>query len=257
MAQRGPAGDPIVLPTPAVQTNFSPTSLDYWKQVHADCAAVMDEAGLTPFLQFGEEQWWYFPHDGLGTTFSGMPFYDEWSTAEFESRYGHPMAVFTTNTANPADFPDEMEFLSDLIGEFTAAVMEHVRWSYPGARFEVLYPFDVNYTAFNRAINLPESHWTPTALTCFKTEGLSLTFSRNLKASEEGIAIGEELGFAATQRSHLVGLGDATAPWFKEAIYADGRGLENVVLFALDQFCLIGYELPLPETARRTVRVGG
>jgi hypothetical protein len=26
-------------------------------------------------------------------------------------------------------------------------------------------------------------------------------------------------------------------------------------LFALDQFCLIGYELPLPASMRRTVRV--
>ena len=257
MAQRGPAGDPILLPTPAVQTNFSPTSLDYWKQVHADCATVMDEAGLVPYLQFGEEQWWYFPHDGLGTNFSGMPFYDAWTTAEFQSRYGHAMATFTTNTANPADYPDEMEFLSDLIGEFTDAVMAYVRASFAGARFEVLYPFDVNQTAFNRAINLPETHWTPAALDCFKTEGLGFTFSRNLQGSEEGMAIGEELGFGASQRSHLVGLGDATAPWLKEAEYARGRKLESVVGFALDQFCLIGHELPWPESSRRSARVGG
>jgi hypothetical protein len=29
-----------------------------------------------------------------------------------------------------------------------------------------------------------------------------------------------------------------------------------VVLFALDQLCLIGYELPLPATFRRSVRMG-
>ena len=162
----------------------------------------------------------------------------------------------TTNTANPADYPDEMEFLPGIIGEFTDAVMDHVKASYPVARFEVLYPFDVNRTAFNRAINLPQSHWTPSALTCFKTEGLSLTYSRDLKSSEEGIEIGEALGFEAAQRSHLVGLGDPTAPWLKEAMLCQGRRFESVVLFALDQFCLIGYEVPLPDGLRRSFRSG-
>lgn len=255
IAQRGPAGDPILLPTPAVQTNFSPPSLAFWKQVHADCAVIMDQAGMTPYLQFGEEQWWYFPNDGLGRTFSGMPFYDSWTTSEFQSRYGRPMAVFTTNTGNPTDHPEEMEFLSGLIGEFTDAVISHVRLTYPLARFEVLYPFDVNQTDFNQAINYPRAHWTPAALTCIKTEGLGLTFSRNLAASEEGMGMGEALGFEAADRSHLVGLGDATAPWLKETRIAEGKNFESVVLFALDQFCLIGYEVPMPFLSRRAARV--
>ncbi len=255
IAQRGPGGDPILLPTPALQTNFSPTSLAFWKHVHADCAAIMDEAGLVPYLQFGEEQWWYFPHDGLGTTFSGMPFYDAWTLSEFSSRYGRPMAVFTTNNADPEEYPEEMEFLSGLIGEFTDAVMSHVRVSLPSTRFEVLYPFDVNQTDFNKVINFPATHWTSEALHCLKTEGLGLTFTRNLAASEAGIDMGQALGFDANKRSHLVGIGDATAPWLKEARIAQGKGFESVVLFALDQFCLIGHDIPLPSTARRASRV--
>jgi hypothetical protein len=255
MAQRGPAGDPVLLPTPAIQTNFSPASLAFWRQVHADCAALMAEAGMTPYLQFGEVQWWYFPNDGLSLTYSGMPFYDDWAVAEFESRYGRPMAVFHSNDANPESFPEEVAFLSAILGEFTDAIMAHVRASFPDARFEVLYPFDVNQTAFNRSINFPVAAWTPAKLNCLKTEGLALTFTKNLAASEAGIGMGEALGFGPQQRSHLVGLGDATAPWLKEARIAEGRGFESVVLFALDQFCLIGYELPLPASMRRTVRV--
>jgi len=259
IAQRDVAGDPILLPTPALQTNFSPTSLDFWKQVHADCAQVMDEAGLAPYLQFGEEQWWYFPHDGRNppdrVNFASMPFYDAWATAEFLSRYAHAMTVFYDGNHNPASYPDEMEFLSNVIGEFTDAVIAHVRGSFPGARFEVLYPYDVNSSPFNRAFNFPTAFWTPAALDCLKTEGLSLTFTRNLAASEEGIGMGEPLGFDATQRAHLVGLGDSTAPWLKEVRIAEGQGFESVVGFALDQFCLIGYEVPFPQSARRTVRV--
>ena len=79
----GPAGDPILLPTPSLQTNFSPTSLAFWKVVYEEMAAIQAAAGLTPYLQFGEVQWWYFPNDGLGTNFSGMPFYDAWNLATF------------------------------------------------------------------------------------------------------------------------------------------------------------------------------
>ena len=92
IAQVGPSGDPILLPTPSLQTNFSPASLAFWREVYAEMAGIQAAAGLTPFLQFGEVQWWYFPNDGLGTNFSGMPFYDAWNRATFEAQYGHPLA---------------------------------------------------------------------------------------------------------------------------------------------------------------------
>ena len=59
------AGSPIVLPTPSLQTNFSPTSLAFWQEAYAEIAAIQASVGLTPFLQFGEVQWWYFPTNGL------------------------------------------------------------------------------------------------------------------------------------------------------------------------------------------------
>jgi len=49
---------------------------------------------------------------------------------------------------------------------------------------------------------------------------------------------------------------DATTAWMKEAHSAEGKGFESVVLFALDQMCLIGYPLPLPDLFRRSVRMG-
>ena len=53
-----------------------------------------------------------------------------------------------------------------------------------------------------------------------------------------------------------MGVGDSTTAWLKEARSALGKGFESVVLFALDQFCLIGYATPLPESLRRSVRMG-
>ena len=40
--------------------------------------------------------------------------------------------------------------------------------------------------------------------------------------------------------------GDSTTAWLKEVRAAEGKRFESVVLFAIDQFCLIGYDVPLP-----------
>jgi hypothetical protein len=256
MVQRGPDGDAIQLQTPSYQTNFSPTNLDFWKQVYLDQAAIQADAGLRPYLQFGEVQWWYFPNDGLGHPFSGMPFYDAWTAGQFLAQYGRAMTVFTDNTADPASYPDEVAFLQTVLGNFTDAIMTYVRATYSTARFEVLYPLDVNQTIFNQAINYPPSQWTATTLDCLKTEGFGFTLQRNLAKSEQTMQLSEFPSFPAAQRSHLVGVGDATTPWVPEAQFAQGRGFESVVLFALDQMCLIGYALPLPDPFRRSVMMG-
>jgi hypothetical protein len=255
IAQEGPAGDAIVLPTPSVQTNFSPASLAFWQEVYLEMAALQAEAGLTPYLQFGEVQWWYFPNDGAGRAFSGMPFYDSWTQSRFAATHGRAMATITANTMDPATIPEEVAFLAGVLGGFTISVMSFVRASYPTARFEVLYPTDVNRTALNRAINYP-ADWNPSALTCLKTESFGFTLGRNLELAEETIGFGEDLGFLASERSHLVGVGDSTTAWEKESRVAVGKGFESVVLFALDQFCLVGYRLPLPAGLRRSVRMG-
>ena len=148
IAQMGPAGEPILLPTPSLQTNFSPTSLAFWQVVYSEMAGIQEAAGLMPYLQFGEVQWWYFPNDGLGTNFSGMPFYDAWNLATFAAQYGRPLATITAKYCfAPTAYPDEVAYLPTVIGNFTAAIMTFVRATQPTCRFEVLYPTDVNQTA--------------------------------------------------------------------------------------------------------------
>jgi hypothetical protein len=256
MVQRAPGGDAILLQTPAYQTNFSPTSLDFWKEVYREAAALQVDAGLQPYLQFGEVQWWYFPSDGLGGAFSGMPYYDAWTAAQFEAAYGRAMTVFADNTADPAAYPDEAAFLPAVIGNFTDAIMAYVRATYADARFEVLYPLDVNQGVFNRAINYPATQWTPASLDCLKTEGFGFTLQRRLDMSEQTMMLSGFPAFPAAQRSHLAGVSDPTTPWLPEVRFAQGNGYESVVLFALDQMCLVGYPLPLSAPFRRSVRLG-
>ncbi len=249
IAQRYPGGGAALLTTPALQTNFSPTSLAFWKDVYLAMADVQVEAGQVPYLQFGEVQWWYFPDS------TGMPFYDDYTKTAFQSVYGREMAVITTNTANPALYPDEVAFLSQLVGSFTSQIMSYVRATHPNCRFEVLYPPDVNETALNTAVNYPTAYWTPSTLDCLKTESFTYTYQRNLDLSKQSIATSKSYGFPNDQRSHLVGISDSSTAWLKEARMALGE-VDVVVLFALDQFCLVGYETPLDRGLRRAAYMG-
>lgn len=251
LVQRYPNGEPVFLNTPAVQTNFSPVSRAFWKQVYLEMAAIMAAAGHEPYLQFGEVQWWYFPLAG-----SGMPYYDAYTVGRFEATYGRPMALIPAPDVDPSEHPEEAAFLADLIGEFTNEVIEAVRAVYPSAKFEVLYPVDVNEPPFNRSVNYPASSWTPQQLACLKTESFLYTFRRDLEAARNTVEFGANYGFPPHQRSLLVGVSDPTAPWMKEMRRALSEGFENVVLFALDQFCLVGYRLPLPKGLRRAARMG-
>jgi len=127
----------------------------FWQEVYAEMAGIQAAAGLTPFLQFGEVQWWYFFERRRRHSYSGMPFYDAWNQSQFLAEFGTAMAVITTNTVNPASYPNEVSYLPGVIGNFTNAIMTFVRTSEASCRFEVLYPTDTNQTTFNQAINYP------------------------------------------------------------------------------------------------------
>jgi hypothetical protein len=258
IAQRYPNGDPVWLTTPSLQTNFGPESTAFWQQVYSEMASLMTQAGVVPYLQFGEVQWWYFPGPtATVVTEPGMPFYDAYTTATFQATYGQPMTVIRNQYADPSPMPQECAFLPGLIGTFTKAIREFVCASFPGAQFEALYPPDVNDTALNQVINLPRNDWTPANLACLKTENFTYTAGRNLDLARQSIQLPGQLGFLPSQSSHLVGISDYTTPWQKEQQIATGARLESVVLFALDQFCLIGYSVPLPRSSRWARLLGG
>jgi len=251
IAQRYPDGSPCRVNTPALQTNFSPASLAYWQQVYLDMANEMAAAGVQPYLQFGEVQWWYFcpptdPANGDWTPLAngGMPFYDAYTTATFQSQYGRPMHVFTDPSNDPTPYPQESAFLPGLIAQFTAAIMAFVRQAHANVQFEVLYPPDTNDAPLTHVINLP-AQWSPANLRCFKTENFTYTGDCNLNAAVTSIELPIQLGFAPPNSAHLIGVGNYTTPWAKEARIAEGMKMGSVVLFALDQCCLIGYGLPL------------
>ena len=250
IVQQYPDGTPVVLNTPAVQTNFSPTSIAFWTQNYLQIASLQNMAGLQPYLQFGEVQWWYFPNA------AGMPFYDGYTTEQFQAKYGVAMQIIPSNTSDPSAYPNEMIFLPGLIGSYTSAIRNAVLTQFPTARFEVLYPTDTNDTSLNQIVNFAGPDWTPSNLTSLKTESFSFTAANNLDRSNYSIGVSAAKGFPTSQRSHLVGIGSAWNAWGKEIDLAQAAGLESIVLFALDQYCLIGYPQPPFVNTNRAVRQG-
>jgi hypothetical protein len=105
-------------------------------------------------------------------------------------------------------------------------------------------------------VNYPLDEWTPAKLACLKTESFTYTGDRDLNKARGSIEWPAQLGFPPAQASHLTGIGDYTTPWQRERQLAMAQGVESVVLFALDQFCLIGYRLPLSRGLRRASRMG-
>jgi hypothetical protein len=49
---------------------------------------------------------------------------------------------------------------------------------------------------------------------------------------------------------------DYETAWLKEVRMALADNVESVTMFALDQFCLIGYPAPLPLSLRRSLFMG-
>ena len=141
------------------------------------------------------------PAGGGLVDYHGMPFYDAWTQSQFLAEFGHAMATILTNTVDPASYPDEVSFLPVLIGNFTSAIMTYVLASYSNCRFEVLYPEDVNQTAFNQAINFPAAAWTPSTLTVLKTEAFGFTLGRNLDESEGDARFGTRVSGGSAEPS--------------------------------------------------------
>lgn len=247
IAQRYWDQSAVELNTPALQTNFATKSLAFWREIHAESAQLMADGGLVPYLQLGEVQYWYFPNS------SGMPFYDEDATAAFLAQFGRPMACIVDQYQNPAAFPDEIQFLRDRLGAFSEGIFSYVKALYPTARFEVLYPPDVNDSSIGQAVNFPGDAWSTANLDCLKTESFIFTLSSNLNKSKETIAVSAQKGFPNAKRAHLVGISDFSSSWRKEMDFALGESLESVTLFALDQFCLVGYP---PVGRPRRMRIG-
>lgn len=245
-------GATVITGNGSVQTSPSVAAVrTFWKECYKALAAEMSVAGVTPRLQFGETQWWYF---ASGTPAS-MAYYDTSTTADFQAQEGRPLHVFTAPNNDPSinGFVDA-NFLRDRIASFCDEVRSYVLASYSGTLFEVLWPRDVNdpdFNALNYYVNLPAASWAPANIARFKTEAFQESFpQRNMNKARVTIRFPfTTLAFSRDNSRHLLGT-MAGFPWDRQIQIADSERVGLTTIWAWDQFCAIGRKVPLPRSPR-------
>ncbi|MEJ7605291.1 MAG: hypothetical protein WKF37_03265 [Bryobacteraceae bacterium] len=146
------------------------------------------------------------------------------------------------------------------------ALITHVKSTHPSAKFELLFPYDVNHPEpagihlvggrLNRYINLP-SEWETKAgsnLDRIKMEALDFgAWSRNLDLARTAIDFPIALGWPKESVLHLVPVFRGGYPWEKELAMAAGAGIPSINLWAFDHVCIYGWP-PAPLAIGRSAR---
>jgi hypothetical protein len=163
----------------------------------------------------------------------------------------------------------DARFLRGLLRQHVAALASHVRSRHPGARIEVLFPYDVNHPEpagvhkiggrLNRFVNLPVE-WeqkSTSGLDRIKTEALDFgAWSRNLDLARTAFQFTIGLGWPKDSLRHLVPVFRPGYPWEKEVAMALAAGIPVVNLWAWDHICIYGLAVQ-PESKGRSMQIGG
>lgn len=256
--QRYPDGNPVQTATGfgnkySSHCAFAPPFRDYIKRAYDDIAELMEAAGLEARLQFGEVLWWFFPNG------SGMAYYDDYTTAQFQIAHGRALHTFPTPNDDPSvNAYVDADFLRQTVKDHVDTIRSYVLATHPNARFELLWPLDVNdpdTRQLNRYINLPTAWETKSGsgLDAFMIEGFQFAgIDRNLdKVRWMARYPFEVLSWPRADCRYLMGHFNSGWPWQRDYLAGRDSRLPLLKLWAFDQVCLFGRDLPLPVRGRQ------
>ena len=235
---------------------------DYQARVFTCVADLMVSAGQVPALQTGEYLWWFFNNP------SGMGFYHPEIRAAAQAALGRPLHEFRKPTDNPSvNGSADAMFLRARLRDHVSAIIAQVKTAHPNAKFELLFPYDVNHPEpagihqlggpLNRFINLPIEWETKpdSGFDRIKMEALDFgAWSRNLDLARTAIEFPLGLGWPRDSVRHLVPVFRSGYAWEKEIAMATGAGIPYVNLWAFDHVCIYGLP-PSPGPSGRSQRV--
>ncbi|MBI3697704.1 MAG: hypothetical protein HY238_23090, partial [Acidobacteria bacterium] len=211
-----------------------------------------EAAGLTTRLQFGEVLWWYFANA------SGMAFYDAYTTSRFQTENGRALHTFLSPNDDPSvNGHVDANFLRQTVKDHVDAIRTYVLAAHPNAKFELLWPLDVNDPAtrrLNHYINLP-LEWESKAGSGFDTfliEGFQFAgVDRNLDKVRwmAGYPF-EALSWPRAACRYLMGLFNGGWPWARDYLIARRSRVPVIKIWAYDHLCLFGRAVPLPTESR-------
>ncbi|MDX2270296.1 MAG: hypothetical protein NW208_19495 [Bryobacter sp.] len=240
---------------------FNTAMREFQKKVYKAVADIQAAAGLTPYLQFGEFLWWFFTNETAQNPAGGMGFYDPETTADAVSTLGRPLYIFR----KPTDAPNtnggaDATFLRNKVRDHIAALRSHVQLSHPTAKFELLYPYDVNHPvpagvhnlggALNRFVNFPAEYETKSTsgLDSLKMEALDFgAWTRSLDLARTAIEFPLVLGWPKDSVRYLVPVFRGGSAWEKEYLEARGMGIPVVNFWAHDHVHLYSLECREPQ----------
>jgi len=245
---------------------FNTLMLDYQKTAFASITDLQAQAGLTPYIQMGEFLWWFFTnYHPVNRPAGGMGFYDTETTTLAQAALGRPLHIFRRPTDDPGvNGGVDALFLRNRLRDHAAALRAHILGLHASAKFELLYPYDVNHPvpagvhnlggALNRYVNLPvEWEQKPgSGFDTMKMEALDFgAWSRNLGLAHTAIRLPLDLGWPQDSVRYLVPVFRPANAWIREYQLARAEGVPVVNLWAYDHVCLYGLEVTAPSQAAR------
>lgn len=205
-----------------------------------------------------------------------MAYYDPATSAAAQALLGRPLTKFTCQDDDPtANAGADAAFLASRLKSHVDAIRTSVLAAYPEAKFEILYPNDVNNPVclvgpgvaspqggrLNAAVNLPPQWQSQpgSGLDSFKVEALSwsatyLDMDRALQAIT--FALTSPMSWSPASAAYLVPWFNGTCPWPRELMLAQSRGLGVINLWAYDHLSLLSWPVPLPESMERSGYLG-
>jgi hypothetical protein len=155
----------------------------------------------------------------------------------------------------------DANFLAGQLAAHVAALKSYVLGLYSNAKFELLWPRDVNQASqqLNLYVNLP-STWDASGFDRWKTEALSFGSGSNLDEALGAIQFPftSPMSWPKNQIWYNLPVLTPNCPWQREYLLAARQGMAGIVLWAADHIRLRSEPLPLAAEERScsVVRMG-
>jgi hypothetical protein len=254
-------GDAVSIDLQTSQCAFNPSTVTpYLSPVYVQTAQIMAAAGLTPWLQFGEILHWFFS----GGSPASMAYYDANQAAAAQAALGRALATLNQPTDDPSiNGYADANFLRERIKAHIDGVRTAVLAVVPGAKFELLWPYDVNYPTqnaygvggrLNRYVNLPVEYQqqSGSGLNRLKMEALSFgSQERNFTKALQAMSFPWTAPMAWTRATaaYLIPWDNGGCPWdYREWLAVSDASINpsGIGFWAIDHLVLFSWRLPLP-----------
>lgn len=209
-----------------------------------------------------------------GSRTGGMAFYDDETTAAAVTALGRSLASFYTQEDDPTiNSGADVAFLHGRLKNHIDAIRAEVLATYAGAKFELLFPYDVLHPTvyytdelpfpqggrLNAEVSLPPAFQAKSGsgLDRLKVEALSWgSFYRHLDRAKESIGVAQGAGWTwpVADTAYLVPWFNGGCPWRAEFLHARALSAPLINFWAFDHLCLMTWPDEMP-TARATARI--